>query len=92
MLELADLWYGNPTKAEVQDFFENQSWEFAEEEYLVRAIRKQLLTPEQKQAMSSADLTIEDMLNGRVNEQQEELVDSIFQEWNVFLGMDYFGQ
>jgi hypothetical protein len=63
---------------------------FDDEPYLVAAIKKYLRTPEQKAIMAARDITIEDLLNGRV-EGDQSIYDSIFKEWNATLGEKIFG-
>lgn len=68
-------------------------WEEAccnyEEEYLVAAIKKYLRTPEQKALIEAKDSSIEDMLNGRV--ENDDWTDGMFQAWNAALGWKEFG-
>lgn len=73
-----------------------EEWEelcgfYDKEEYLVKAIRKSLLTPEQKKLMDECGLSIEDMLNGRYGEEKEEVIFKIYDEWNEKLGWMEFG-
>ncbi len=65
--------------------------EFFEESHLVTAIRKHLLTPQQRRILADLNLSIEDILNGRVTGYSEWAVDAIFDEWNVKLGFRHFG-
>ncbi len=60
------------------------------EDYLVRAIRKYLVTPEHKQTLDGLNLSIEDVLNGRVPANQTPAIDHILREWNVAAGEDLF--
>lgn len=57
---------------------------------IVRVIRVFLITGEQIQALAQAGLSIEDLLNGRFNAEQEPLVRSIFTRWNLALGKENF--
>lgn len=67
-------------------------WESGEEEYVVMLIKKYLRTPEQKAALDAMDVTIEDMLNGRVSGHPERhLQSAIFADWNQRLGTKHFG-
>ena len=71
---------------------EESNWEH-EECYLVAAIKKHLRTPEHREVMYKFDFSIEDMLNGRVEEDSDDIVearDKIFDDWNKTLGFDFF--
>ncbi len=61
------------------------------EEYLVAAIKRCLRTDEQRQLLYTADLSIEDLLNGRYSIQYSVMVQHIFDEWNKKLGWKEFG-
>ena len=62
------------------------------EEYTVAIIKKYLRTPEQKNWMNQNDISIEDMLNGRVEgEENDQVVDQVFDSWNKILGQKVFG-
>ena len=64
---------------------------FDKEEYLVAAIKKYLRTPEQKVKMDAADITIEEILNGRVaGVENQQLVREILNQWNVVAGEKFF--
>lgn len=65
--------------------------EFLSEEYLVQAIRNLLLTETQRKTLFNLNLSIEDMLNGRYNDTQEQQVLLMFSEWNNTLGFKTFG-
>jgi len=65
---------------------------YERESYLVRAIRQHLLTDEQSKTLFWAMLSIEDILNGRYNEEQEKKVHGIYAEWNDKLGWTEFGE
>jgi len=61
------------------------------EEWLVKAIKENLRTPEQKSALDAADISIEDMLNGRVEgEEKHALVRRIFVQWNEVCEKELF--
>ena len=63
-----------------------------EEHDLVRVIRDKVLTAKQREWLNSEDITIEDMLNGRVEGHAQQVgVDLIFITWNVYLGQNVFG-
>jgi hypothetical protein len=66
-------------------------WESCpEEHYIVSLIKKYLLTADQRQKLHEADLSLEDMLNGRFGLEQESLVLDFFSDWNEKLGERYF--
>ena len=56
--------------------------------YLVNAIKRHLLTPEQREFIHAKDSSIEDMLNGRV--ENDDWSDVIFADWNAKLGWKEF--
>jgi hypothetical protein len=85
---LDELLTGQPAWTEVVEFW--KKGDFCEEHYLIEAIEKHLLTEEQKAKILAANLTIEKMLNGRYS-IEEEMVESIYQEWNAKLGFRSFG-
>lgn len=67
-------------------------WEQADEEYVVPLIKKYLRTEAQKKEMNDFDITIEDMLNGRVaGEDAQKFVATTFMLWNARLGYKHFG-
>jgi len=74
-----------------------EEWEeacgyFDKEEYLVAAIKKHLLTEDQKQILFNMNLSVEDLLNGRYPIGQGELIQHIFYDvWNEKLGWKDFG-
>lgn len=89
MIDLDELLNGNPTWQEVVEFF--QKGEFYEEHYSIEAIKKYLLTQNQKETLYRLDLSIEDILNGRVHINGIKIKHKIFQEWNDKLGFIRFG-
>lgn len=89
MIELDELLTGTPSQKDVSQYF--KEGEFFEEHYQIEAIKKYLRTPEQKQKLDIADLSIEDCLNGRFNSEQEKTVLGVFAEWNNKLGFKCFG-
>lgn len=64
-----------------------------EEEYqLVKFIRQFLLTPEQKAKLEEWNITIEDILNGRIEGDLEGTkYNYFFDAWNEKLGKKAFG-
>lgn len=90
-IDLNHLLVGNPTWPQVCEFWEHG--EFHQEHYLVQAIKRHLLTPEQKTTLATAGLSIEDMLNGRYGDPNHDdvVVESIFADWNKRLGGRRFG-
>jgi hypothetical protein len=53
-----------------------------EESALVAAIRVHLLTEEQRKWLFDADLSVEDLLNGRYTDATEQGVLKLFKTWN----------
>lgn len=89
-IDLEELLHGTPNPAQVAEFF--RSGEFHEEHYLVESIVKHLRTDQQRTDLAVADITIEMMLNGRVQgDANYALVDRVFGEWNTKLGFRHFG-
>ena len=88
MINLDTLLYGNPSWAEVVEYFKDG--EFYEESYLVEAIKQHLRTPDDKKQLYDADLSIEDCLNGRYGGGQEGVVNGILKGWNEKLGFKQF--
>jgi len=79
---------GEPTWPQVVEFFKIGS--FDSEEYLVAAIKKHLRTTHQRQWLALADISIEDVLNGRYGADMENAVRGILDEWNTKLGFTHF--
>jgi hypothetical protein len=83
--------------AQVQPTWTKERWEetcgYGEDErYLVNAIRNHLLTEEQRQQLFQRNISIEDILNGRVQgEDSEEFSNRLFSDWNAKLGWREFG-
>lgn len=91
MIDLDELLNGNPTWEQVVEFWRDDG-EFYGEQYLVPAIKRWLRTEDQRQRMAKADVSIEEMLNGRYNgERVGGVVQAIFDEWNAKLGFKSFG-
>jgi len=72
-----------------------QAWEEAtgfgeEEQYLVDAIKKHLLTPEQNGLLEGFRLSIEDVLNGRVGMLDTSWARTMLEQWNSKLGWHEF--
>lgn len=62
------------------------------EAYLVLAIKQHLLTEDQKRALFDRNVSIEDVLNGRVeNDPDGSFENSLFSSWNATLGWREFG-
>lgn len=87
LIGLNELLEGKPFWTEVVAFF--REGEFQEEHYLTRAIRKYLLSAEQRKRLDSEGLTIEDYLNGRCSREQVFKL-RLAEEWNTQLGFRYF--
>lgn len=89
IIDLDTLLYGNPTWEQVVQFY--KEGEFCEEQYQVASIKKHLRTPEQKKILDEADLSIEDLLNGRYSKENEiATVSKCIVDWNAKLGFNYF--
>lgn len=86
MIDLDTLLYGKPAWEEVVEFF--NKGEFYEEHYNVAAIKKYLITAEQKKEMCNNDISIEDILNGRCSNTQ--LFEKIIKEWDAKIGGGVF--
>ncbi len=86
-IEIDMLLNGTPTWEQVVEWFKETS---DDEHWVVAAIKKHLLTEEQRKLMFEADISIEDLLNGRV-QIGSDLVTKIFNEWNAKLGRKQFG-
>jgi hypothetical protein len=79
-----------PTWQQVADFFRHG--EFYDEQYLVAAIKRHLLTDKQAAWMSHFGIDIPQMLNGRVAGVMEQAVEeTIYHDWNKKLGHYQFG-
>jgi hypothetical protein len=82
---------GTPlTPAQVAAYFRHG--EFPDEQYEVAAIKRHLLTDKHRQVMTHYDLSIEQMLNGRVEGEVPQAASySIYHDWNRQLGYYQFG-
>jgi len=60
------------------------------EHYLVSAIKKHLLTEEQRKELFEYNLSIEDILNGRYTGDEEPVVLKMYKDWNEKLGWKEF--
>ena len=60
------------------------------EEDTVGIIKQHLRTEEQRRRLAERDITIEDLLNGRV-EGDQSIYDDVFSVWNEKLGRKMFG-
>ena len=87
-IDLDELLHGKPSWDEVAAFFKNG--EFYEEGYLTSAIKKHLLTEEQRQKLFDCGLSIEDCLNGRYTGENYTSIMSVYDEWNEKLGFQNF--
>lgn len=90
MIDLDELLTGNPSWEEVAEFWRNE--DFYEEQYLVEAIERWLLTEDQRKRLFDMRLSIEKILNGRYpcNDEYCNFVRQIFKEWNDKLGFESF--
>lgn len=89
MIELDQLLYGTCSQEEVNEFFLNG--EFYEEHYSVDAIKRHLMDNDDIVTLSNANISVEDLLNGRFNGAQEPIIERIMDKWNQKLGHRYFG-
>lgn len=88
-IDLDTLLYGQVTPEQVTEFF--RDGEFPQECYLVEAIERHLQNEQQREILYLSRLSIEKLLNGRYGGEFENLVATIFAEWNAKLGFRYFG-
>jgi hypothetical protein len=66
--------------------------EFADERYLVDAIKQYLLSPEHKAMLDARGVSIEDVLNGRVRgDDQDSIYKMLNDDWNGKIGFVTFG-
>ena len=59
--------------------------------FLVFAIKKYLLTPEQKKQLNDLDYSIENVLNGQTDDKDKDFILNLFNSWNKTLGFKEFG-
>lgn len=64
---------------------------YDEERYLVADIRDKLLTQGQRDLLYLNDLSVEDLLNGRVPSSHNHLYAIFFDAWNAKIGRKVFG-
>lgn len=85
------LWAKTLTPEELAYVFSDKFC-FDDEPNLVMAIKKHLRTEEQRKLMYEHDLSIEDMLNGRVivSSPAYEAQRQILKDWNAKIGHSYF--
>lgn len=75
-----------------KDMWEETCGFYDSEQYVVSAIRQHLLSEEHRQEMFNRNVTISDVLNGRVEgEDAEEFTGRLFADWNAKLGWHQFG-
>jgi hypothetical protein len=87
------LWPNEPLKwEEVQKAWLDENICFCSEKYEIMGIKKYLLTPEQEQKFRDINLTISDSLNCRYTQDQEDVIFSIYDEWNDKLGFCRYGR
>ena len=90
MIDLDAILFGNVTMQELGAYFKNES--FDSEEWLVKTIRKHLLTEAQRKTMFDLNFTVEDALNGRTETQDAwDAIQVIYADWNQKLGHHAFG-
>lgn len=76
------------TPEEIEEFKEAAS---QDEHYLVSGIRRWLLTESQRFWLYQRDISIEDILNGRIPGGNPIEVLEMYADWNAKLGEHYFG-
>jgi hypothetical protein len=85
-MDTSYLLYGDPSWNYVSDCFRFGS--FDNELYLVAAIKRWLLTPEQSELLKQSGYTIEDCLNGRTLDFDKS---RLYDAWNEKIGFKVFG-
>ena len=90
MIDLDELLNGNPTPEQVTEFLRDDG-DFCGEQYLVQFIKKYCRDAEDRKAMESMDISIEEMLNGQYAMHFHSAVDEIFAKWNKKVGHKVFG-
>lgn len=88
MIDLEDVLNGDPSISELGEFF--AKGEFHGERYLIRAIKKHLLTPIQKNELSDRNINLSDALNYEIDPEDENFVHNMFADWNKRLGVKAF--
>ena len=88
-VDLDEVLYGNPSFEDVAAFWRDDG-EFHGEEYLIPAIKRWLLTPEERLKMYENDIDISDILNGRYLGSKSQFVCGLFDAWNQKLGFKAF--
>ena len=88
MIDLEDVLNGDPSIPELGEFF--SKGEFHGERYLIRAIRKHLLTDTQKKELSDRNISLSDALNYEIDPENEDFVHKMFADWNKKLGTKAF--
>ena len=88
MIDCDALLFGNPSWEQVVEFFKLGG--FDSERYLVDAIKKHLRTETQRLYLASIDVSIEDILNGRVPNRFIQVSNAVKAEWNQKLGFNHF--
>lgn len=53
--------------------------------------RDRIMTPEEKAVLSSFNLTLEDVCNGRFGSEAEPSIEGLFAAWNERIGYHYWG-
>lgn len=67
-------------------------WENGDEEYVIPLIKSKLRTGAEKSMLDMLDISVEDMLNGRVEgTEKQDFVHALFDMWNQRLGYKHFG-
>ena len=87
MIDIDTLLYGNPTRAQVSEFFHHG--EFSSEEEMIQAVERHLLTGSQKRNLEAEFLTVESVLfNRRLKNYHYEFAKNMRDEWNRSLCFD----
>ena len=77
---------------EIQKFL-LEDREFHDERYLVRFIKRHLLTEKHQTMLNKYGLSISDCLNGECGEtgqRESTSVEKMFKDWNKKIGFEYF--
>jgi hypothetical protein len=86
-VDLDTLLYGDPTPEQISDSFRQ---DFPAENYLVAAIKRHLMSQNDKRIIEQNNSSIEDMLNGRVR-GDTTWKQQMYERWNSSLGFRCFG-
>lgn len=88
MIDLEDVLNGSPTISELGEFF--AKGEFHSDRNLHKAIRKHLLTEDEKDDLSRLGISLSDALAYEIEPKDENFVHNMFANWNKKLGTKAF--